>query len=107
VNIRKTTTTVRTGARFLALVTLLGIAVSSTAVPSVYAEAKGGGINPDKPCYIPGSNLPYVTGEKATFSLGGEPAKEHTCQKDGTWTAIQVPDRWHWVASVGSGFLAP
>ena len=102
-------TTVRAGARAFALGALLGLAVVGTAVPSAYAEPnRGGGVSADKTCTIPGSNLPYLPGEKATFSLNGEPAREHTCQKDGTWTAIVVPPiRWQVVVSVGPLTLAP
>ncbi len=104
--IRKTATPVRTRARILALAALLGIAVSSTPALRVQAADNGGGISAAKPCYIPGSTLPYVTGEKATFSKDGQPAKAHTCQKDGTWTAIRLPDGRHAVRSGGSGTFA-
>jgi hypothetical protein len=106
-NISETATSVGARARVLAAAALLGLAVSSLAVPSVHAEPNGGGVTPNKPCYIPGSDLPYVTGEKATFSLNGQPAKEHTCQKDGTWTAIRLPIRWPVATTVGSAVLAP
>ena len=85
---------VRSGARALAAAGLLGLAISSVAVSSAFAEpiSTGGGA---KTCTIPGSNLPYLPGEKATFSLNGQPATEHTCQADGTWTAIVVTyPRW-------------
>jgi hypothetical protein len=97
------TRTVVTRTRALALATLLGIAASGAVVPSAHAEPIGGGSSGNPPCYIPGSDLPYVTGDKATFSLNGQPAKEHTCQKDGTWTAIVVtgtgPLATHWLSS--------
>src|SRR5689334_22143856 len=93
---------VRSGARALAAAGLLGLAISSLAVSSAFAEpiGMGGGSNA---CYIPGSNLPYLPGEKATFSLNGQPATSHTCQAYGTWTAIVVtPPRWPvtWVGTL-------
>ena len=96
------------GVLCLALAALVSIAVSTALVTGAHAESNGGPISPNKPCYIPGSDLPYVTGEKATFSLNGQPAKEHTCQKDGTWTAIQSPNPWTWVVWGGSwGVFGP
>jgi hypothetical protein len=93
-------------ARTLALAALFGIAVSGPLAPGAHAESKGP-VVADKPCYIPGSSLPYVTGEKATFSVNGQPAREYTCQKDGTWTASRVLDWQPPVAPIGPGVLAP
>lgn len=98
--------TVAPRVRRLALAAFFGIAVGSALVPAVYA-APNGPIVADKPCYIPGSTLPYVTGEKATFSVNGQPAKEYTCQKDGTWTALRVLDWRVPTAPIGTGVLTP
>ena len=98
--------TAATRARTLALAALLGIAASSALVPGAHAESKEP-IVADQPCYIPGSDLPYVTGEKATFSLNGQPAKEHTCKKDGTWTAIVVSPWKPPTAPIGGGVFTP
>jgi hypothetical protein len=99
--------TVATHARAAALAVLLGIAPSSVLVPLAHAESKGG-VTPNKPCYIPGSNLPYVTGEKATFSVNGGTAKEYTCQKDGTWTASVAVGTWTaYTVSFHTGVFAP
>jgi hypothetical protein len=104
---RTPSTTARTRARSLTLAALVAVAVSGTLVTGAHAEPNGGPVSANTPCYIPGSNLPYVAGEKATFSLNGQPAAEHTCQKDGTWTAIQSPYPRTWVVWGGGGFLAP
>lgn len=79
-----------------ALLPALGLSLTLGAVgfaaPSVHAEPNGGFPKADPGCKIPGSDIVYVTGEKATFSKDGQPAKEHTCQKDGTWSArVVVP----------------
>jgi len=97
---------IRTRARSLALAALFGAAaIGGTPALSAHAlpvDGSGGG----KYCYIPGSNFPYLPGEKATFPLNGQPATEHTCKTDGTWTAIRAPQQWVW-APVGGGVLAP
>jgi hypothetical protein len=82
------------------------VSTKGKEVPAVYA-APNGPIVADKPCYIPGSTLPYVAGEKATFSVNGQPAKEYTCQKDGTWTALRVLDWRVPTAPIGTGVLTP
>jgi hypothetical protein len=102
-----TATTFGNRARGLALAGLFAIAVSGALATGAHAERNGGPVTPNQPCYIPGSDLPYVTGEKATFSMNGQPAKEHTCQKDGTWTAITAPTSWGWVFWSGGGIFAP
>ena len=94
--------TAATRVRTLALAALLGIAASSVLVPGAQAEPNGP-VVANKPCYIPGSDLPYVTGEKATFSLNGQPAKEHTCRPSGTWTAIVVSPWRPPTAPIGGG----
>jgi hypothetical protein len=96
VTIKHTATSIRTRARSLALAALLGIAASGAIVPSVHALQATGSGGGQKYCYIPGSNFPYLPGESATFSLNGQPAKSHTCQSDGSWTAIQT---------TGSGYV--
>lgn len=80
---------IRTMARTLTLSAMLGIAVIGVPATGVHADRIGPGVPPqaNKPCYIPGSDVPHITGEKATFSQNGQPAAEHTCQKDGTWSA--------------------
>jgi hypothetical protein len=95
VTIKQTAAAVRTRARSLALAALLGIAASGAIVPSVHAlETSGSGGGGAKVCHIPGSDFPYLPGDKATFSLNGQPAALHTCKSDGEWTAIRLPDTW-------------
>jgi hypothetical protein len=108
-NIRTIVTGVRLRVPALALAALLGVAASGALAPSASAEAIGVGVTPNVPCYIPGSPLPYVTGEKATFSVNGQPAKEYTCQKDGTWTASMAPGTWgaHWATRANSAVFVP
>jgi hypothetical protein len=109
VTIKHTATAIRTRARSLALAALLGIAASGAIVPSVHAlEASGGGGGGQKYCYIPGSNFPYLPGEKATFSLNGQPATSHTCQSDGTWTLIRTTGSWYvWQSGTTGTYYAP
>jgi hypothetical protein len=82
--------------RILALGLMLSMAVIASPV---HAEPIGSN-NPacsqttQKCCYIPGSDLPYLPGEKATFSKDGQPAQEHTCKSDGTWTALIASPTW-------------
>lgn len=95
------------------LLPALGLALTLSAIgftaPAVHAEPNNGFPKADPGCKIPGSDIVYVTGEKATFSKDGQPAKEHTCLKDGTWSdrVVVLPGRFPVLRPIGGVYVAP
>jgi hypothetical protein len=75
-------------ARTAVMAAMFGIALAGIPGMSVHAEPIGKGGTQGKVCYV--GDIPYLPGETATFSSGGQPAKQHTCQKDGTWSALII-----------------
>jgi anaerobic selenocysteine-containing dehydrogenase len=95
-----------------ALLPALGLALTLGAIglpaQAAHAEPNSGFPKADPGCKIPGSDIVYVTGEKATFSKDGQPAKEHTCQKDGTWSdrVVAPPSRFPGLRPIGGVYVA-